>query len=160
LVASTSGAGTPVAVTSPAGCAWTATTVATWISITSGASGTGNGTVAFTAAENLGPLRTGAIAIAGQTHTVTQASGCVYSISPTIQTFSKSVNSSAPIAVTTAAGCSWTAVSHDSWITVAAGASGTGPGTVFFTITENTTGATRTGTLTIAGRTFTVSQND
>jgi Viral BACON domain/Putative binding domain, N-terminal len=158
-VAAAGGAATSVAVTSPAGCAWTATTAATWISITSGASGTGNGSVAFTAAANVGPLRTGTIAIAGQNHTVTQASGCVFAINPTSQSFGKNAATSGPIAVTTGATCSWTATANDSWITVTMGATGTGNGTVRFSITQNTTGVDRTGTLTIAGRTFTVDQN-
>jgi predicted ATPase len=45
-----------------------------------------------------------------------------------------------------------------SWITITAGANGTGNGTVTFSIAANTTGAQRTGTLTIAGRTYTVTQ--
>ena len=35
------GAGAPVAVTTSAGCPWTATTATPWITVTSGASGTG-----------------------------------------------------------------------------------------------------------------------
>jgi len=153
-------AGASVAVTSPSGCAWTATTVATWISITAGATGTGNGTVEFTAAANTGPLRTGTITIAGQTHTVTQASGCVFSINPTTLSFNKNAATSAPIAVTAGAGCTWTATANDPWITVQTGATGSGNGSVTFSITANNGPTSRTGTLTIAGRTFTVNQNN
>ena len=41
-----------VTVTAGAGCAWTATSNAAWISITAGGSGTGNGTVSYSVAAN------------------------------------------------------------------------------------------------------------
>jgi hypothetical protein len=76
---SASGATVPTAggtgsfnVTAPVGCTWTAVTSASWITITSGASGSGNGTVAFTAAANTGATRSDTIIVAGQTFTVTQ----------------------------------------------------------------------------------------
>jgi hypothetical protein len=59
--------------------------------------------------------------------------------------------------VTATAGCSWTAVSNDGWIEVTAGANGTGNGSVAFKVSKNG-GNERTGTLTIAGQTFTVTQ--
>jgi hypothetical protein len=43
-------------------------------------------------------------------------------------------------------------------VTVTAGVSGTGNGTVNFTVAANGTGAARTATLTIAGQPFTVTQ--
>jgi UDP-N-acetylmuramyl tripeptide synthase len=65
------GTGT-VTVTTTSACAWTATSNAPWLSITSGANGTGSGTVGFAAAANIGAQRTGTLTIAGQTFTVTQ----------------------------------------------------------------------------------------
>lgn len=63
-----------VNVTTPAGCAWTASSGAAWITLTAGASGNGNGTVSFSVAANPGTSsRTGTLTIAGQTFTVTQA---------------------------------------------------------------------------------------
>jgi subtilisin family serine protease len=53
-------------------------------------------------------------------------------------------------------GCSWTAVSTDSWIRIMSGASGTGTGTVTYWVSFAR--AARTGTLTIAGQIFTVNQ--
>ena len=47
------GAGS-VNVQTTAGCGWTATSGAPWITITSGGSGAGNGAVQFTAAANTG----------------------------------------------------------------------------------------------------------
>ena len=61
------------------------------------------------------------------------------------------------MSVTTGAGCGWTAVSNDAWITVTAGSSGSGNGTVDYSVVANN-GASRTGTITIAGATFAVEQ--
>ena len=60
-------------------CSWSATDDASWITITSGASGIGNGTVSYRVAANTGPARTGHIYAAGLTHTVTQQAGCLTS---------------------------------------------------------------------------------
>ena len=62
------------------------------------------------------------------------------------------------IRVTAGSGCSWTASSDASWITIASGASGTGPGNVQYTVAPNT-GAQRTGTLTVQGHAYTITQS-
>ena len=54
-------------------CGWAASTTATWITITSGGSGQGNGTLGYTVAANPGPARTGVINVAGRTVTINQA---------------------------------------------------------------------------------------
>ena len=61
------------------------------------------------------------------------------------------------VGVTTANGCAWTAVSQADWITVTAGAAGSGNGTVSLTVAANT-GPQRVGIVLIAGLTFTVTQ--
>ena len=148
----------PIAVTAPAGCAWTATRNDPWLTITAGASGTGNGSVEFSVAANAGPERTGTLTIGGQTFTVTQQSGCGVTINPTSRTVPAAGGpSTPPIAVTAAAGCAWTATRNDPWLTITAGASGTGNGSVEFSVAANA-GPERTGTLTIGGQTFTVTQ--
>lgn len=54
-------------------CAWTASTATSWITINSGATGTGNGAVSYTVAANTGAsARSGAILIAGQYVAVVQ----------------------------------------------------------------------------------------
>ena len=61
--------------------------------------------------------------------------------------------------MTAAAGCSWTGVSNNtSWLTVTSGASGSGNGTVAFSAAANASTTQRSGTLTVAGQTFTVTQ--
>jgi M6 family metalloprotease-like protein len=63
-----------VVVTALTGCAWTATSNAAWLSITSGSSGSGNGTVLYSVAANSSASsRTGTLTIAGNTFTVTQS---------------------------------------------------------------------------------------
>ncbi|MCK4304505.1 MAG: PD40 domain-containing protein, partial [Candidatus Eisenbacteria sp.] len=81
---------------------------------------------------------------------------CTYSISPTSKNFSSS-GGSGTVNVTTQSGCSWTAVSNDGWITITSGSSGSGNGTVYYTVSANT-GSSRTGTMSIAGKSFTVTQ--
>jgi hypothetical protein len=83
--------------------------------------------------------------------------GCAATVAPTAQTF-VSTGGTGTVAVTVSAGCAWTAASNVSWITVTAGASGSGNGTVAYSVAANTTGPTRTGTLTIASQTVTVTQ--
>jgi len=61
--------------------------------------------------------------------------------------------------VTTNTGCAWTAVSNAAFLTVTAGASGTGSGVVNFSVAANTTGAARTANLTITGTTIGIAQS-
>ena len=149
-----------VTVTAGTGCGWTATSNAAWLTISAGASGNGNGTVSYSVAANTGTTsRTGTLTIAGQTFTVTQAgSPCTFTISPTTSNLPSSLAGSGSVTVTAGAGCSWTAVSNDAWITIGAGASGTGNGSVSYSVAANTGTTARTGTLTIGGQTFTVTQ--
>jgi hypothetical protein len=138
-------------------CPWTATNNNTWITVTSGSSGTGNGTVGYSVAANTGPARNGTITIGGQTFTVSQANGCTYSISPTSNNIGAG-GGSGSVGVTCGNGaCPWTATSNNAWITVTSGGSGTGNGTVGYSVAANT-GPARNGTITIGGQTFTVSQ--
>lgn len=71
-----------VTVTGTAGCAWTATESLSWVTITSGASGTGNGTVNYSVdANSTTSARSGSITIAGQTFTVNQSAASVFTFS-------------------------------------------------------------------------------
>ena len=62
------------------------------------------------------------------------------------------------VRVTTDAACGWTAVSNAGWISIDSGASYTGTASVTYTVAENTAPNPRTGTMTVAGETFTVDQ--
>jgi hypothetical protein len=157
------GGSTTVAVSTTASCSWSATTAATWIAITAGTSGTGNGKVAMTIAPNVGGARTGTVTIGGQTFTVNQASalpgpGCTYSINPTSRTTDDDGANDQKIDVNTQSGCAWTAVSNAPWVTITEGLVDVGDGEVRYDVAANT-GAARQTTLTVAGRTFTVNQD-
>lgn len=151
-----SGGPRTVNVTAGAGCAWTASSAEPWITLASGASGSGSGTVTLAVAATGGPPRWGTVSVAGQTVIITQGSGCTVGLSPDSQSMPSS-GGSGTVAVSAGAGCAWTAVSTASWITVSSGSSGSGNGTVAFKV-DATTGPGRTGAITIAGRTFTVNQ--
>lgn len=83
---------------------------------------------------------------------------CTYSISPASATVNGSSDSGTVTVTASGGSCAWTAKSNAAWITVTSGASGTGSGTVGYSYTANNTGAERMGTITIAGKTFTLTQ--
>lgn len=56
-------------------------------------------------------------------------------------------------------GCAWSATSNDSWITITSGSTGSGNDSVGYSVSAETTGNDRTGTMTIAGQTFIVNQS-
>jgi hypothetical protein len=62
------------------------------------------------------------------------------------------------INVTAGSTCAWTAVANNTWITITSGTSGSGNGSANYSVTANTSTSPRTGTITVAGQTFTVSQ--
>jgi hypothetical protein len=133
---------------------------AAWITVTAGSNGSGNGTVTLNAAANTGTARIGTATIGGQTFTVNQAATaptCTFSISPTAITVGSEEVRDLSVGVTAASGCGWTAVSNNGFIRITAGASGSGTGTVTYRV-DKFNGASRTGTMTIAGHTFTVTQ--
>lgn len=171
-----SGAFGNVTVSTLAECAWSAVSDVNWISFTSPAAGSGNGTVAFAVTLNDGAQRSGSITIGGQRAVINQASSppppppppppappppppppaCTYSLSRSSDGVSFN-DGAGEVNVTTTPSCSWTAVSNVGWLTVASGNAGTGNGSVSYRVGLNL-GPRRAGTLTIAGLTFTVNQ--
>ena len=129
-----------------------------FVTVTSGSSGTGNGTVNYSVAANSGPQRTGTMTIAGETFTVTQnAAGCSYTLSPSNNNVTSAAGSGS-FNVNTTAGCTWTAASNNlSWLNVVSGSSGTGNGTVNYIYTANP-GVARSATIAVGGMTFTLDQ--
>jgi hypothetical protein len=154
-----SGGSGSVSVTAQSGCVWTASSNAGWITVTSGSSGNGSGTVGYSVSANGSTsARSATITIAGRTFTVSQAGvSCTYSINPTSASYG-SGGGSGSVSVTAQSGCAWTASSNAGWITVTSGSSGNGSGTVGYSVSANGSTSARSATITIAGRTFTVSQ--
>jgi Zn-dependent metalloprotease len=99
----------------------------------------------------------------GTTHTAatnvpTDCGGtCSFSITPTSASFA-AAGGTGSVSVTATAGCSWSAASNATFITITSGSSGTGNGTVNYSVANNAATTSRTGTMTIAGQTFTVTQ--
>ena len=126
----------------------------------------GSGSTSWTLNRDLGPsvlwywrARATSGAITGafsDVATFRTAGGCTYSLSSTSASI-VAAGASSTVTVTTDAACAWTATSNSAFITVSSAASATGNGTVTFAVAANT-GAARSGTLTIAGQTVTVSQ--
>jgi hypothetical protein len=156
-----SGGSANIAVSASGGCNWSAVSHVSWISIVGGSSGSGNGVVTFSAIPNPGPERQGLVTVAGDTHTVTQqaagAPSCSYAISSS-QLSAPAAGASATVAVVAPPGCGWTATSQSGWITVTSGAGGNGNGTVNVSIAANN-GVQRSGVVTVAGHTYTVTQS-
>jgi glucose/arabinose dehydrogenase len=83
---------------------------------------------------------------------------CSNSIAPTNLTFA-AMGGSGTVNVTASGSCNWSAISNNSsFITVTSGASGTGNGSVGFTVASNPNTRARTGAISIAGQLFTIRQ--
>ena len=153
------GSDTYTITTNNSACTWSTSDGGdTWVTFTP-ASGTGSTTTNgahFDVAANTGIARIANITIAGSPFTVNQASGCNPSISPTTQNFG-SAGGSNTVAVTAGTGCTWATTEGLSWVSVTSG-SGTGNGTVAYTVDQNTLTSSRSGSLTIGVDTFTVDQ--
>ncbi len=150
-----------VTVDSLAGCNWTASSNTSWITISSGTNGSGEGTVNYTVEEsNTSAERSGTLTIAGETFTVNQeGQECSYSLSATSATMTSGADTGT-VSINAPIGCVWATTSNNPWISITSGESGNGNGTVEYSITANETGTERTGTLSIAGLTYTINQAD
>ncbi len=156
--ASLNGGFDSVSVVAGPSCAWLASTTANWITVTSGAFGIGSANIALSIAANTtGAPRSATLNVAGTNVTITQAAvACTYAISA--NAFSAGAGSTAgSVNVTAPAGCGWNAISNAAWITFS-GASGIGNGTVNFSVAANTGSTFRTGTFTVNGLLYTVTQ--
>ena len=154
-VTASAGSGS-VGITAGAGCAWTATSSTNWLQTTS--SGTGNGTISYTVTANTANCtnRTGTITVGGQTFSVTQAGGGgSYSLAVASTNVTASAGSGS-VGITAGVGCTWTATSSTNWLQTSS--SGTGNGTISYTFAANSTSTNRSGTITVGGQSFTVSQ--
>ena len=142
------------AVTAGSNCAWSASTADSFLSVSGG--GTGSGTVTVTVAANTGAPRTGTVTVSGAgastTFSVAQDVNCVYNPTPNGITLPNAAVGGQMFTVTTSSpSCAWRATPDSPWLTVTAGDTNTGPGTVTYAVQANTTGASRTGLINITG---------
>jgi hypothetical protein len=156
------GAGS-VTVTTGNQCAWAASSGAAWITATGGTSATGSGVFTFTVAALASTApRTGTLNVAGQAVTVTQAGRtaplCAYEVAPVDVRACMAEGFVRTVDVTTSAGCGWTSSTSATWLTIAQGRSGTGPGTISYTLAANYDAA-RQATIEVRWPTQTAGQN-
>jgi hypothetical protein len=144
-----------VTVRADPGCSWSAGSTASWIAITSGTTGSGDGQVLFAVAANSGPARSGSLTIGGRIVSISQPSGCTFSLTPTAVDLSPA-SQTVPLSLSTAAGCLWNAVSEAAWFSLSQ-SSGSGPVQLSLTVAANN-GPRRSDSLSVAGQTLTVSQ--
>jgi hypothetical protein len=156
LNVSSSGGRLEVPVNAPSGCAWSARSDESWISILDGQTGAGNGVVILGVAATSGPPRSGTINVAGHSVTIQQGPVCMVTTAVTTTSVS-AAGGVLSVPVLAGADCPWTAQSEASWISIASGGSGKGPGTVVV-FTAATEGPLRTGTVNVAGVRVTVTQ--
>jgi BACON domain-containing protein/all-beta uncharacterized protein len=83
---------------------------------------------------------------------------CSYTLSPTSHSIG-SDGGAGSVTVTTRSDCQWSAAPSAGWITIVAGTSGTGNGSVGYTVAANPSETARTGTITVAGLTLAITQS-
>jgi hypothetical protein len=145
-----------------AGCAWTVTADSSWVAVSGTASGSGPATIGYTVGSNTSTgRRTAKLSVAGQSHAIAQegrvAQSCAYELSPAeFRTGKDAVNGT--FTVTTAQGCTWSASSNSSWLSLIDGTQGTGNGVVSYGVSRNPTIDDRVGTIAVGNAAFTVTQ--
>jgi all-beta uncharacterized protein/BACON domain-containing protein len=174
-----------VSLSGTEGCTWTAKSNADWVGQAAPMTGNGSAAIRFLVTANPGEGRSGTVTVAGITVTIVQAPStspgpdpppvptpdpgppspfppgpapqpCSYSITPVSQTV-RSDATDTTVDVRAPSSCTWTSVSEAAWIAIVNGDTGAGNGRVRLRIAANP-GPARTGTVRIAGQTFTVQQ--
>jgi hypothetical protein len=139
-------------------CGWTLGLVPWWVTIRQQQGGQDGSIVLDVASSTQGSPRSVSMAVGDQTLRVEQAA-CVGAA--TLETTSVSVGGQGAtdkrVKVYGSGGCAWVATSNVPWLTITAGSSGAGNGEVIYAVAATT--IARTGTITIAGQTFTVTQS-
>ena len=82
---------------------------------------------------------------------------CTFSLTPA-GNYVQALGGSSSFRVTTSAGCNWSAKANDPWITLTGNTAGSVDGSVSYSVAMNTGAASRSGTITAAGITFTITQ--
>jgi hypothetical protein len=148
----------PVTLTLNTNCEWSTSSNASWVTV-SPSGGRGNGTLTLTVARNSGNARSATITAGDRSVTVNQAAmpACTATIDPPSSSYTEA-GGGGSVRVTTPDGCEWTATNGGaSWVTFT-NSRGMGPGDATFTVARNTNTSARSASLTIGGRTHSVSQ--
>ena len=150
-----------LAISAPASCNWSAVSNSSWLTVTTGAQGSGPGTISYGVARNLETAeRSGTIVVAGRTFIVRQSGdggACTYAVTPV--TFQPCMPGGTLTAtITTQASCSWTAASDAPWLDVASSGSGNGTAVISMRYSDNYD-APRSGIVMVRWPTPTAGQN-
>jgi len=130
-------------------CSWTATSNVEWITLSAPVSGTGSGSVRYTASANsTTSTRSGSISVGSARFTVSQpAAACTVTVAPASANVA-ATGGSGTVQVTSP--CSWTAVSSAPWLRLSNGA-GPGNGSFQYSADPNPTAAARSAVITVNG---------
>lgn len=154
----TDGGSGNVSVYTEGNAAWTAVSDVSWISIATGASGAGNGSVMYVVDPYTvtSASRSGTITIAGKKLYITQR-GYEMSIDPAVKEIGCNAGQG-EFGISASIDVVWQVIVTEPWITIVGDKSGNGDGTLHYTVADNTTGATRTGKIIVAGEVYTITQ--
>jgi uncharacterized protein (TIGR03437 family) len=148
-----------VKATGPVGaiCRWTAAANDSWLKIVFGQTGSGDGSVGWSADRNVTPApRTGTLTVAGQTITITQTgANCDFTLLPNTASASYPVSGGSSF-FQVKTGCAWQALSNSPWITTTS--TGTNDGIINYTVVPNPCVSERRGFITVGTQQFTVDQ--
>jgi hypothetical protein len=140
-----------------------------WISILvgtnvteTGIAGMGDGVVVYALSpNNTSSPRNGNVTIGGENFLVTQSgtfTGCTISLSPTNRTHG-SASATGTVSVTTQAGCTWSVIETNTWITILSSLNNSNSGTAIYRVLANTNSQPRSGTIRVGGQSFVVTQS-
>jgi hypothetical protein len=157
-----SGGAASINVVAPSGCSWTAISSLPWIQISSGASGTGSGVIGFSVlATDVSADRWGRIAVGSAVAVVTQdgLAGNA-SISPASAEFAATGGAGEIAISTNTTDFAWNFWSNASWIqsVFVSRNRSVGPSILRYIVAQNTSPVQRTGTISVAGLTFAITQ--
>jgi hypothetical protein len=151
-----------VEITTPPGCSYGTVLGPSWISVTSGASGSGPGTLVYAVDPNSTTLaRSGTLTIGGQSFVVNQApQPCSVTVDTTGlgSPYGTGVSNGTIDVATNGANCGWSASSSVPWAAISP-SSAAGNGSVSVLISANGSTVARSGALTVAGQTINISQS-
>jgi uncharacterized protein (UPF0303 family) len=155
-----SGGRSTLTISTLAGCPWTIVSSAPWV-VPTQTSGSGSASVAFDVQANSDVAREASLTVGTASVVVSQAAAvtapaCSFALDASTRDFAATGGSGA-IAVTSQTGCNWSVSGGASWITLPV-TSGSGSGTVPYTVAANTSPIARQAALTVAGRVYTVTQ--
>jgi uncharacterized protein (TIGR03437 family) len=141
---------------------WVAVSNQDWLTIASGATGIGSGTVQWNGAANItASARTATITVTplngvGQPFTVSQQASsnpAQISVSPSsVNADASGATGSLQVTANTQS-VTWTATSNQPFVTITSGGSGQGNGTIQFTVTANGRAATKSANITVTSST-------